>query len=295
MAAEALNGTDAMSSTTTEAVHLNPDTGPECRLVGGAGTTMQLLLVIIAFNCLVLKRYWELPRRSWRIWFYDASKQGTAAVVVHVMNLYLSNYQMKAAGTKDECTFYFTNILLDATLGLLLVYLMLRGTTYIIQRKRWHFLQSGDYGNPPRWQPWLAQLVLYNSISIFEKLLVSLILLSPGFMKIGEVILNPVGRVSVRLELAIALVITPLVITIIWFWCVDNFLMSVETKHQQKGAKRRMTTGSQFAEAMNERLVDSDLDDEFVEMTIGIGTSSGVTDFMTTTSRVGRPVTTLDD
>ena len=25
--------------------------------VGGAGTTMQFLLVIIAFNCLVLKRY----------------------------------------------------------------------------------------------------------------------------------------------------------------------------------------------------------------------------------------------
>lgn len=257
---------------------------------------MQFLLVIIAFNCLVLKRYWEMPRRSWTVWFYDASKQGTAAVVVHVMNLIISNYQMKAAGTKDECTFYFTNILLDATLGLGLVYLMLRGTTYIIHRKRWNWLQSGDYGNPPRWQPWLAQLLLYNFISIIEKLLVSLVLLAPGFSKVGEVILGPVGRVSVRLELAIALVITPLVITIIWFWSVDNFLMSIETKHQQKGAKRRMTAGAQFTEAMNERLVDSDMSgDEQVEMTIGIGNSSGVTDFLTTTQRAGRPVTTLDD
>lgn len=85
--------------------------------------------------------------------------------------------------------------------------------------------------------------------------------------------MGPVGRVSVRLELAIALVITPLVITIIWFWSVDNFLMSIETKHQQKGAKRRMTAGAQFTEAMNERLVDSDMSgDEQVEMTIGIGT-----------------------
>ena len=44
---------------------------------------------------------------------------------------------------------------------------------------------------------------------------------------------------------------------------------------QRAGAKRRMTTGSQFTEAMNERLVDSDLSgDEQVEMTIGIGTCS---------------------
>lgn len=46
----------------------------------------------------IQRRYWEMPRRSWRVWFYDASKQGTAAVVVHVMNLFISNYQMKAVG-----------------------------------------------------------------------------------------------------------------------------------------------------------------------------------------------------
>jgi hypothetical protein len=94
--------------------------------VGGAGSTLQVLLGIIAFNCLVLKRYWESPRRTWKIWFYDSSKQGTAAVVVHIMNLILSNYMMKQSDHPgDECTWYFTNVILDCTIGLFLVYLML--------------------------------------------------------------------------------------------------------------------------------------------------------------------------
>ena len=133
----------------------------------------------------------------------------------------------------------------------------------------------------------MMQLCIYNVMMVFEKLLVSLVLLSPGARMIGDGILRPIGEASVRLELIVALFITPMIINIIWFWVVDNFLMSVETKHQQKGARHRMTTNNSnrayaATAAMNERLVDSDegnSDDEHVEMNIGL-------EFLTT--RVGR-------
>jgi hypothetical protein len=125
---------------------------------------------------------------------------------------------------------------------------------------------------------------------VFEKIMVSLVLLWPAARMIGEGILRPIGEASVRLELIVALFITPMVINIVWFWVVDNFLMSVETKHMQKGARPRMTgstiSNRAYASAMNERLVDSDehasdcsSGDEHVEMNIGL-------EFLTT--RVGR-------
>ena len=80
--------------------------------------------------------------------------------------------------------------------------------------------------------------------------------------------LVPIGNLSPNLELALALFITPLIINVVWFWCVDNFLMSVETKHLQKVTYRKSSQGgrsrssnSVSSPGLEERLVDSS-DDE---------------------------------
>jgi hypothetical protein len=63
-------------------------------------------------------------------------------------------------------------------------------------------------------QNWLAQLLLYNLLMAFEKFFVSLVLLAPAARKLGESMLTPIGRLSPRLELAVALFITPLIINV---------------------------------------------------------------------------------
>lgn len=48
---------------------------------------VQLLLAFLALASLYLKRLREVPRRTFRTWFLDVSKQGFGAVYAHVMNM----------------------------------------------------------------------------------------------------------------------------------------------------------------------------------------------------------------
>ena len=63
----------------------------ECKLMAGLfADVVQLVLGGVAVSTLVFKRYRERPRRPWRIWFMDVSKQGLGALFAHVLNLFLS-------------------------------------------------------------------------------------------------------------------------------------------------------------------------------------------------------------
>jgi hypothetical protein len=48
---------------------------------------VQLLLAFLALASLYLKRLREVPRRTFRTWFLDVSKQGFGACYAHVMNM----------------------------------------------------------------------------------------------------------------------------------------------------------------------------------------------------------------
>jgi hypothetical protein len=48
---------------------------------------VQLLLAFLALASLYLKRLREVPRRTFRTWFLDVSKQGFGAFYAHVMNM----------------------------------------------------------------------------------------------------------------------------------------------------------------------------------------------------------------
>lgn len=48
---------------------------------------VQLALAFLALASLYLKRLREVPRRTFRTWFLDVSKQGFGACYAHVMNM----------------------------------------------------------------------------------------------------------------------------------------------------------------------------------------------------------------
>eukprot|EP00036_Acanthoecidae_sp_10tr_P005867 CAMPEP_0182953284 /NCGR_PEP_ID=MMETSP0105_2-20130417/62197_1 /TAXON_ID=81532 ORGANISM="Acanthoeca-like sp., Strain 10tr" /NCGR_SAMPLE_ID=MMETSP0105_2 /ASSEMBLY_ACC=CAM_ASM_000205 /LENGTH=191 /DNA_ID=CAMNT_0025093605 /DNA_START=632 /DNA_END=1207 /DNA_ORIENTATION=- len=116
-------------------------------------------------------------------------------------------------------------VLLDSTIGLVTVYFLLKWSNAMVHKHRIQLLYSGEYGSPARWRPWVAQLLLYNTVMLLEKGLVSLLLLFHFIQRVGGAILKPIGDVSPKLELVLALVITPFLINVMWFWIVDNFLM----------------------------------------------------------------------
>jgi hypothetical protein len=55
---------------------------------------------------------------------------------------------------------YFTNVMLDVTVGLLVTYLLLRVSAWVVHIKRLHMLRSGDYGTPPKWRVSRSALAL---------------------------------------------------------------------------------------------------------------------------------------
>jgi hypothetical protein len=54
---------------------------------------------------------------------------------------------------------------------------------------------------------------------------------------VGGAILKPIGDVSPTLELVLALVLTPFLINVMWFWIVDNFLKKGENDVQRSNFK----------------------------------------------------------
>ncbi|XP_037636312.1 store-operated calcium entry regulator STIMATE [Sebastes umbrosus] len=193
-------------------------------LMDSFGIFLQGLLAVMAFSTLMLKRFREPKheRRPWRIWFLDTSKQAIGMLFIHFANVYLSGLT-----EADPCSLYLINFLLDASLGMLLIYAGVRAVSAIVEWRQWDSLRFGEYGEPVQCTAWLGQCILYILIMMFEKVLIMLVLLIPQWKKLAH--LNPIQNPD--LELAIVMLIVPFFVNALMFWVVDNFLMK---KHKTK-------------------------------------------------------------
>lgn len=184
------------------------------------GVLIQGLLGIVAFSTLMLKRFREPAgiRRPWRIWFYDTSKQAIGSLFIHFANVFLSTF------TKDDpCSLYLMNFLLDATLGMLVIWLALKLFSKLVEYKQWTLLTLGEYGDPPQAAAWLGQCGIYLLIMVLEKGVVSLVLLIPGWSELQEVLLDYIA--NPQLELVLVMLIVPFIVNAIMFWVVDSLMM----------------------------------------------------------------------
>uniref|UniRef100_A0A8C9ENJ6 Transmembrane protein 110 n=1 Tax=Pavo cristatus TaxID=9049 RepID=A0A8C9ENJ6_PAVCR len=112
-------------------------------LLGRFGVLLQAFLALCAFCTLMLKRFKEPKeeRRPWRIWFYDTSKQAIGALFIHFANIFLSDLT-----EEDPCSLYLINFILDATLGMLLIWLGVKVVSWAVQRQKYAYLVFGEYG-----------------------------------------------------------------------------------------------------------------------------------------------------
>ncbi|KAM6302363.1 LOW QUALITY PROTEIN: store-operated calcium entry regulator STIMATE-like [Podargus strigoides] len=195
-------------------------------LLGRFGVLLQALLALCAFSTLMLKRFKEPKeeRRPWRIWFYDTSKQAIGALFIHFANVFLSDLT-----EEDPCSLYLINFLLDATLGMLLIWLGVKAVSWIVQHKNYTYLVFGEYGDPPQAAAWIGQCILYLLIMVFEKTVISLVLLIPGWTKLQQILLGYIP--NPQLELILVMLVVPFIVNAIMFWVVDSLIMR---KYKQK-------------------------------------------------------------
>nr|XP_020448926.1 store-operated calcium entry regulator STIMATE-like [Monopterus albus] len=209
--AVSLTNTSASSSRTPGTENRGCKNGA---LMDSFGIFLQGLLAVMAFSTLMCE--------PWRIWFLDTSKQAIGMLFIHFANVYLSDLT-----EEDPCSLYLINFLLDASLGMLLIYAGVRAVSAIVEWRQWDSLRFGEYGEPVQCTAWLGQCILYILIMIFEKVLIMLVLLIPQWKQLA--LLNPIKNPA--LELAIVMLIVPFFINALMFWVVDNFLMK---KHRTK-------------------------------------------------------------
>ena len=115
-----------------------------CELVGFAGIIVQLTLGFLSFSVLIYKRYTEKPKRAWKIWFMDTSKQGASQFLAHIINIVIS-IKLSANIESDACIWYLTTNVLDNTVGVFLCI----GALSMIEKKvfepNYTRYQSGNY------------------------------------------------------------------------------------------------------------------------------------------------------
>jgi hypothetical protein len=75
----------------------------ECELLDNFAIAMQGILGVLSFASLLLKRRWEIPRRSIKIFMLDISKQALQAFWAHCLNVILAVYLQLEVNKGDGC------------------------------------------------------------------------------------------------------------------------------------------------------------------------------------------------
>ncbi|KYO46389.1 transmembrane protein 110 [Alligator mississippiensis] len=220
-------------------------------LMDSFGIFLQGLLGVVAFSTLMLFILYR---------FLDTSKQAIGMLFIHFANVYLSDLT-----EEDPCSLYLINFLLDATLGMLLIYAGVRAVSSIVEWQQWESLRFGEYGDPLQCTAWVGQCALYIVIMMFEKTIIIIVLLIPQWKEVA--LLNPIE--NPQLELAIVMLIVPFFVNALMFWVVDNFLMKkgkTKAKLEEKeagqdsrnGSKVRYRRAASHEESESEILISAD-------------------------------------
>ncbi|NWX44087.1 STIMA regulator, partial [Steatornis caripensis] len=156
--------------------------------------------------------------------FCNTSKQAIGALFIHFANVFLSDL-----AEEDPCSLYLINFILDATLGMLLIWLGVKVVSWVMRRKKYTYLVLGEYGDPPQAAAWIGQCILYLLIMVFEKTVISLVLFIPGWTKLQQILLGYIP--NPQLELILVMLVVPFIVNAITFWVVDSLIMR---KYKQK-------------------------------------------------------------
>ncbi|GAA5994303.1 hypothetical protein JCM5350_003610 [Sporobolomyces pararoseus] len=194
-----------------------------CQLLGPVALIVQGVMGLIIVGGLVIKRMRERPRRKWKIWLADVGKQVVGQFAVHLSNVAISDL-IASTRSDNPCSLFALNILIDTTLGVLLIYFLLQYSTTLMQRYQPHY-KTGYYGNPFSFSLWAEQAAVYVACLAVMKIVVLIIFwvapeLEDGMSWGLSWIENEEAQVVV------VMLILPLVMNLFQFLIVDSIIRS---------------------------------------------------------------------
>lgn len=116
--------------------------------------------------------------------------------MIHVINLGISYYASKpTSGPTNVCVWYFLNVGIDTTFGVLLLWCWFTLLMSACEKYRlFHVGETGDYGPPPLsrmiW-PWMRQMSVFLLAEILTKAcLYGIVVNSPWLFWLGELCIS---------------------------------------------------------------------------------------------------------
>jgi hypothetical protein len=198
-----------------------------CTLLSGTfAMLIQLTLAATAVITLVYKRSHEQPRRPWLVWFFDTSKQAFAGALQHAVNLGFG-IVFATFGSASECSWYFVNFSISVVCGVMVLWAFMVAYEWCVERYQLTLLRSGEYGSPPSWRAWLAQLLVWGFFSSLEKFITAIVVILPLHEHLDTFaawIETPLAAYPAT-ELVTVMVIAPVALNVAFFWVVDNLIM----------------------------------------------------------------------
>lgn len=222
------------------------DDDGKCELVGTFSLLTQALLGLLCILSLIIKRFHEYPvRRTWRVWFFDVSKQVIGAFGVHVFNLLLSimktlpnivssNDDCDSDGCLgDPCDWYFLSIVLDCTIGVYVLYIVFTGVSYTC-KSYLHIseIDSGQYGSDPSKpsiRAYFKQLAIYFGSLMITKFVLYGILEcfeSQLLWFTSHILLVWLDDYPNEFEIFVVMFVVPIFMNCLQLVLVDNFIQN---------------------------------------------------------------------
>lgn len=218
---------DAVAESGSNCTAAHPEGCEKCKLISGLFAWFVTgLLAAICLAVLFFKRWRETPRRPWVVWFFDLSKQAFSSVLQHFANV-LFGVLLAKGGVASQCAWYFVLYVITSLAAVFIVAAGMRLQACLVRKYKLRLLHSGDYGNPPNWRPWLAQLLAWGFIGISEKFISTPTLMIPP-------IHHELGKLAAWLErpllfyphteLVLVMVCAPILINVFVVVIFDNIM-----------------------------------------------------------------------
>ncbi|SCU95432.1 LAME_0F12134g1_1 [Lachancea meyersii CBS 8951] len=144
---------------------MNIDDGDSCQLLGPVSLLIQSSMGLLAIGGVLIKRRYERPRRRWKVWCFDVGKQVLGSLILHFLNVGISilkqqgdtllaamslrSYNGEDDSGGDQCDWYFLNLLMDTTVGTLVLWLTLSLLENWLTKLGVQNIESGNYYSEP--------------------------------------------------------------------------------------------------------------------------------------------------
>mmetsp|Transcript_54190 Transcript_54190/g.117088 ORF Transcript_54190/g.117088 Transcript_54190/m.117088 type:complete len:270 (+) Transcript_54190:71-880(+) len=227
-----------------------------CELLGTWGSFgwwLQGFLGAASFSSLIVKRYTDEVRRPWKVWLFDTTKQVMQCILIHLVNMGLARgFDVWFDTDADSCNWYWVNFVLDCTVGVLILFMLLRSLQWLYRLQRINrpeLARTGDYGVPPSSMIFARQLADWLAIAAVEKLILAsfTVHFRGSLARIARALLGWLDGFP-RLELFVVMVATPLVFNVFALWTADSFLQAQDGGQQRAGHLRQEVSPKQQEE-----------------------------------------------